>query len=149
MIEIYTDGSCLGNPGPGGWAGVGHVKSTEIFTLCDYGGPKTTNNSMELTAVIESLKIARDDYGFNNAKIYTDSSYVKNGITKWVTKWKSNDWKTSKGEPVKNKTLWENLVCIVDTYENVEWCWVKAHNGHPLNEKVDTLARQCATNIKV
>lgn len=147
MIEIYTDGSCLKNPGPGGWAGVGNYNGTEVFVTCGGDGPKTTNNIMELTAVIRSLEMAYTNYGFQKAKIYTDSSYVKNGITQWVYRWEQNGWKTSQGSDVKNKKLWKTLVNLVDKFNKVEWQWVKAHNGNPLNEKVDKLARQCATEI--
>ena len=142
-MEIYTDGSCLGNPGLGGWAG--HCEN--YFTICGGEGPNTTNNIMELTAVLRSLEKAHH-LGFRNVKVYTDSAYVKNGITQWVYRWEINNWKTSQGTDVKNKFLWEKLVKISDKFLNLEWKWVKAHNGNPLNEKVDKLARSCAENLK-
>jgi len=145
MIEIYTDGSCLNNPGRGGWAGIAMHNNTEVFVTSGSQGPETTNNIMELLAVIKSLEMACDEYGFKNATIYTDSAYVKNGITQWIHKWKQNGWKTAKGHDVKNKTYWTDLVNVVDKFTKVEWCWVKAHNGNPLNEKVDKIARDCAS----
>lgn len=130
QIEVYTDGSCLGNPGPGGWAAI-----SDTWTLS--GGLKhTTNNAMELTAALEALKRV----GKQPVTLYTDSAYVKNGITKWVLAWKKNGWKTSKGEPVKNKELWVNLDEVNGPH--VTWKWVRAHNGNPQNEAVDTLARE-------
>lgn len=142
MSEIYTDGSCLGNPGVGGWAG--HCEG--YFTICGGEGPTTTNNIMELTAVIRSLKKAHE-LGITHVKVYTDSTYVKNGITQWVYRWENNNWKTSQGSDVKNKSCWKSLIQISDKFTNVEWAWVKAHSGIPQNEKVDTLARQCAELI--
>lgn len=137
-MNIFTDGSCLGNPGPGGWAG--HCEGH--FTICGGEGPKTTNNIMELTAVLRSLEKAQG-IG-NHIIIHTDSVYVKNGMTQWVYKWKTNGWKTSQGSEIKNKELWKSLLKIVDKFSKVEWVWVKAHNGNNLNEKVDKLARNCA-----
>lgn len=133
MAEYYTDGSCLGNPGPGGWAAIGpnlEISGGEVYT---------TNNIMELMAVIRCLKHAPT----GDITVLTDSCYVKNGITKWVTGWKKNGWVTSKKEPVKNKELWIQL----DTLNSprVTWKWVRAHNGNPMNEKVDKLARAEAT----
>jgi ribonuclease HI len=142
--NIYTDGSCLGNPGFGGWAG--HCEGN--FTICGGDGPKTTNNIMELTAVIRSLRKS-NDLGHKEIIIHTDSSYVKNGITQWVYKWQNNNWKTSQGSDVKNKKLWINLLNLVDKFSNIEWIWVKAHNGDEFNEKVDTLARKTAELIKI
>jgi len=150
-IDIYTDGSCLGNPGRGGWAAVGQCenKNCEIFEICGKSNSdKTTNNIMELTAVIEGLQVALDEYGFSKATVITDSLYVKNGITQWVHTWKKHNWKTSRGSEVKNKSLWETLVNIVEKFNQVEWRWVKAHNGNTINEKVDTLARNCAGEKK-
>jgi ribonuclease HI len=143
MSEIYTDGSCLGNPGVGGWAG--HCEGH--FTICGGEEPNTTNNIMELTAVIRSL-IKAHMIGLRSVKVFTDSAYVKNGITKWVYNWEQNNWKTSQGSEVKNKTYWKSLVNIVDKFNNIEWCWVKAHSGIAENEKVDTLARNCAELLK-
>jgi len=143
MSEIYTDGSCLGNPGVGGWAG--HCEGH--FTICGGEGPKTTNNIMELLAVIRSLEKAHS-LGLRNVKIFTDSSYVKNGITTWVHNWKKNNWKTSQGSAVKNQQYWKELSEWTSKFIVIEWAWVKAHSGVPENEKVDKLARNCAELLK-
>jgi len=138
---MYTDGSCLGNPGKGGWA---VISKNPDFQLSGHE-PHTTNNIMELTAVIKGLE-KYNELGYNsNVKIYTDSAYVKNGITKWIHTWVLNGWRTSQGQEVKNRALWESLYDITKTTQ-VEWFWVKAHNGDPLNEQVDKLARSSATN---
>jgi ribonuclease HI len=144
-LAIYTDGSCLGNPGPGGWA----VHCIH-FTIYDGCGPKTTNNIMELTAVIKALeKLKEINYNTHaHICIFTDSSYVKNGISLWVQNWIKHDWKTSTGQPVKNKELWEKLYNLSKEFSKLSWKWVKAHNGDPNNEKVDSLARYCAECIK-
>jgi ribonuclease HI len=141
MIDVYTDGSCLGNPGPGGWAAVGGgIKMSG-------GQANTTNNAMEMTAVVMALEqcLTRD---ILDIRLFTDSSYVKNGITKWVKNWKKNDWCKADGEPVKNKELWIEIDTLAQQMNCVEWHWVKAHNGHPQNELVDSLAREEATAIK-
>jgi ribonuclease HI len=142
MYEIYTDGSCLGNPGAGGWGAIG-----EDMKLCG-AMANTTNNIMEMTAVAKALEecVKR---GIEEVRIFTDSNYVKNGITKWIINWKKNGWVTSAGTPVKNKELWIQIDTLKDKVKMIEWRWVKAHNGHPLNEAVDTLARECAKNIQV
>ena len=142
MYEIYTDGSCLGNPGAGGWGAIG-----EDMKLCG-AMAKTTNNIMEMTAVAKALEecVKRD---ISEVRIFTDSNYVKNGITKWIINWKKNGWMTSAGTPVKNKELWIQIDTLRGKVKMIEWRWVKAHNGHPLNEAVDTLARECAKNIQV
>jgi ribonuclease HI len=135
-MELYTDGSCLGNPGSGGWAA--HIEG--LFTLSG-GVPRTTNNRMEMTAVVHGLEKALECEQ-KCVKVFTDSTYVKNGITQWVTSWQLHNWKTSTGEPVKNKDLWERIIELERQFERVEWNWVKAHAGNPMNEKVDQLARQ-------
>jgi ribonuclease HI len=132
-MEIYTDGSCLGNPGPGGWAVL-----CSSFTLSG-GLPHTTNNAMELTGALKALEKA----GSQKVVLYTDSCYVKNGITKWILNWKKNGWKTAKGEPIKNQELWVQLDNLNGPH--VTWKWVRAHNGNPQNEAVDKLAREQAT----
>jgi len=141
MNNVFTDGSALGNPGPGGWACVGPG-----FELVG-GTAKTTNNIMEMTAVAEALEKCLE-LGLDDLVVFTDSMYVRNGITKWVHTWKQNRWKTSKNEPVKNRELWERIDVLRDNFKNIDWRWVKAHNGNSLNEKVDTLARNKATEIK-
>jgi ribonuclease HI len=139
---VYTDGSCLGNPGPGGWAVLG-----PDFKLSG-GQDNTTNNIMEMTAVVKALEecIKRE---IGSVTIFTDSNYVKNGITSWIKKWKLNGWKTSSGTAVKNKDLWVKIDQLSQEISNVEWKWVRAHNGQPQNELVDTMARQEATVIKI
>lgn len=142
MIDVYTDGSCLGNPGPGGWAVAGAgIKMSG-------GQAGTTNNVMEMTAVVKALQqcLARD---ILEIRLFTDSNYVKNGITSWIKNWKRNGWRTSVGAPVKNKELWIEIDTLSQQMKCVEWHWVKAHNGHPQNELVDRLAREEATQIKM
>jgi ribonuclease HI len=138
-MNIYTDGSCLGNPGPGGWAATCddfEISGAEVHT---------TNNRMELTAVARAL----DACVRADVCIWTDSTYVKNGITKWIHGWKRNGWKTAARGDVKNKDLWVKIDALLSGMKNVEWRWVKAHNGHPMNERVDTLAREQAKNVCV
>lgn len=141
-MNIYTDGSCLGNPGPGGWAA-----HCDQFTICGGDGPETTNNIMELMAVIQALKKALQT-GNRQVIVHTDSSYVKNGVTLWMYNWEKRDWKTSQGTAVKNKIYWKSLLTLVDKFLSIEWVWVKAHNGNAMNEKVDRLARDTANLIK-
>ena len=136
MIKIYTDGSCLENPGNGGWAAIiiDDEKKTEIK-----GSKKnTTNNQMELLAPIEALKKIPKGSKF---QIFTDSKYVKSGITEWIHNWKKNGWKTANKQPVKNKELWEELDLLASQYE-ISWNWVKAHSTDELNNEVDLIARE-------
>ena len=133
-IYIYTDGACKGNPGPGGWGALlkynEHQKEINGFCL------ETTNNIMELTAVIEALLIIKKK---SDITIITDSNYVKDGITKWISNWKKRGWKTSNKKPVKNKALWEKLDTLTSNH-NIKWEWVRGHTGNPGNEKADQLA---------
>ena len=138
MIKIYTDGSCLSNPGNGGWAAIINIGG-EIKKIS--GNEKnTTNNRMELMAPINALKNMNSK---DTIEIFTDSKYVKNGITEWINTWVINNWKTSKKEDVKNKDLWIELYKLNQSL-NVKWNWVKAHAGDPLNEEVDMLAKEAA-----
>ena len=138
MIKIYTDGSCLKNPGNGGWAAIININD-EIKKIS--GSVKdTTNNKMELMAPIKALQEIKEQQPI---EIYTDSQYVKLGITDWVNKWIKNNWLTSKKEPVKNKELWTQLYELNKSHE-IKWIWVKAHAGNTLNEEVDLLAKQAA-----
>ena len=138
MIKIYTDGSCLKNPGNGGWAAIINIDN-EIKKIS--GSVKdTTNNKMELMAPIKALQEVKEQQPI---EIYTDSQYVKLGITDWIHKWIKNNWQTSKKEPVKNKELWIELYKLTKSYE-IKWIWVKAHAGNILNEEVDLLAKQAA-----
>ncbi len=138
MIKIYTDGSCLENPGNGGWAAIiiDDGKKTEIK-----GSKKnTTNNQMELLAPIEALK--RIPKG-SEVQIFTDSKYVKSGITEWIHNWKKNGWKTADKQPVKNKELWTELDLLSNEFE-IKWNWIKAHSTDNLNNEVDLIAREAA-----
>ena len=138
MIKIYTDGSCLENPGNGGWAAIINDKGNIIKVT---GSEKnTTNNRMELMAPIKALKNINSNDEIN---IYTDSQYVKLGITEWINTWIRNNWQTTKKEDVKNKDLWIELYKLNNSL-NVKWNWVKAHAGDPLNEEVDLLAKKAA-----
>ena len=137
-IVIYTDGSCLGNPGRGGWAAViiNDNKEEAIF-----GSEKeSTNNRMELTAAINALLKIKQD---KKIKIYTDSKYVKDGIEKWINNWKLNNWKNANKKDVKNKDLWTKLDSLINKKE-ISWNWVKAHSINEYNNKVDILARNAA-----
>jgi ribonuclease HI len=137
MIEVYTDGSCLGNPGPGGWAYL-------IDTLKGQGGAKiTTNNVMEMTAVVHALEKCIE-LKYTSVCVFTDSNYVRMGLLEWSKNWERNGWKTSKGEPVKNKELWIRMLDLKKQFGSIEFKWVKAHNGNEKNEQVDTLARDIA-----
>ncbi len=142
-IKIYTDGACVGNPGPGGWAAIilsGNNKK-EIF-----GGKKlTTNNRMELTAAIKALEYyAREEkkqLSLKNVKIFTDSVYVKEGITVWVNNWEKNNWKTADKKNVKNVDLWKKLKSLTNSNQ-VEWYWIKSHSENPMNDLADELAKK-------
>jgi len=138
MIKIYTDGSCLENPGNGGWAAIiiDDGKKTQIK-----GSKKnTTNNQMELLAPIEALKKIPKG---SKVQIFTDSKYVKSGITEWIHNWKKNGWKTADKQPVKNKELWEELDLLANQFK-IDWNWVKAHSTDKLNNEVDLIAREAA-----
>jgi len=140
MYEVYTDGSCLGNPGRGGWGAI-----SKDFKLCG-AQPNTTNNVMEMTAIIKALEQCLW-MEKKHVCIITDSNYVKNGITGWIHNWKRNGWKTANGTDVKNKELWVKMDNLRQELTMIEWRWVKAHNGNPQNEAVDKLARECAKNL--
>ncbi|PCI04689.1 MAG: ribonuclease HI [Hyphomicrobiales bacterium] len=135
-VQIWTDGSCSGNPGPGGWGALMRFGDHEK-ELCG-GADDTTNNRMELQAAIESLKALKKQC---HVDLYTDSQYVRGGITGWIKNWKKNGWRTANKKPVKNIELWQALEEALSHHE-VEWHWVKGHNGHPENERADELARQ-------
>jgi len=143
IIEIFTDGACRGNPGPGGWAAVlcygGHIK--KISGAISF----TTNNRMELTAVINALKILKKPM---QVKLITDSQYVKQGITNWITKWKCNNWKNNKKKSIKNIDLWMELDSIVQ-YHKITWYWVKGHNNCENNIFADKLANEAIDGLKI
>ena len=141
-IKIYTDGACSGNPGKGGWGAV-LIYSNKDKEECLSGADKlTTNNKMELTATIESLKSIIKP---SQIELYTDSQYVKNGISSWIINWKNNGWKTANKKPVSNKELWIELDKIVQ-FHNVTWFWIKGHSGNHYNEIADQLAVKAMNN---
>ncbi|WP_038057184.1 ribonuclease HI [Thermodesulfobacterium hydrogeniphilum] len=142
FIEIYVDGCCLGNPGPGGWACI-IKKNNEEIILTD-GEPFTTNNQMELKAVISALSYFKEP---RKIKIYTDSEYVLKGITQWLVSWKKRGFKTSQGKPVKNKELWETLEKLTN-FHQVKFIKVSAHSGNFYNEKADRIAKKSAKKWK-
>jgi ribonuclease HI len=134
-VEIFTDGACSGNPGPGGWGAV--LRYGEIERELSGGEKATTNNRMELMAAIAGLEALTRPC---RVTLYTDSTYLRDGITKWLSNWKSRDWKTAAKEPVKNVDLWQRLEAAAARHE-VDWHWVRGHAGHPENERADALAR--------
>ncbi len=145
-VDIYTDGACNGNPGPGGWGVSFQYKTGEEIL---YGGvAHTTNNRMELMAVIEALSALKPGY---NATVYTDSQYVQLGISSWIINWKKRGWRTAAGAPVKNDDLWKTLDALVQSYtekkHRIRWQWVRGHAGNTGNERADTLARKGITQV--
>ena len=134
VVEIHTDGACRGNPGPGGWAAL--LRNGKTERELSGGERETTNNRMELTAAIRALEALNRPC---RVALHTDSTYVRDGITKWVHRWRSNGWRTSDKKPVKNAELWQALIEAAAPHR-VEWHWVKAHDGHVENERVDALA---------
>ena len=141
-IKVYTDGACKGNPGPGGW-GV-YIQSNEDEKELYGGNPETTNNQMEMQAALEALKHLKDEDEI--IELYTDSNYLRQGITEWIHKWKKNNWKTAAKKPVANRDLW---IEISDLNEKmtVQWNWVKGHAGDPGNERADELANIGAESV--
>ena len=140
-VEVFTDGACLGNPGPGGWAALLRYRGREK----ELAGAEaqTTNNRMELMAAIAALETLTRP---SRVRLTTDSNYVKDGITKWLPGWKRRDWKTADRKPVKNQDLWQRLEAAAQPHR-VDWIWVRGHNGHAENERVDLLARSAAQEI--
>jgi len=142
IVYIFTDGACKGNPGPGGWGAImkygDHVKELNGYSL------KTTNNIMEITAVIKALKSLTRPCAII---LTTDSNYVKNGITQWIHNWKKKGWKTANKKPVKNKEFWLQLDAEIQRHQ-IEWKWVKGHSGHPENERADELANEAVAEHK-
>ena len=136
VVDVYADGACKGNPGPGGW-GVLLRADGKDKEICG-GEPRTTNNRMELTAVIEGLLSLAQR---SKVRVYTDSQYVQKGISEWIHNWKRRGWRTAGRKPVKNEDLWRKLDDIARAHE-VEWHWVKGHAGHPENERADALANK-------
>ena len=141
-IKVYTDGACRGNPGPGGW-GVYIQLNDEVKDL--YGGnPETTNNQMEMQAALEALKYLKDKNEV--IELYTDSNYLRQGITEWIHKWKLNNWRTAAKKPVANRDLWIEISDLNEKMD-VQWNWVKGHAGDPGNERADQLANIGADNV--
>ena len=136
-VEIYTDGACRGNPGPGGWGALLRYNKHRK-ELCGGDAGPTTNNRMELMAAIQALEALKRP---SSVRIHTDSSYVRNGITRWLSRWKRNGWVTSEKAPVKNDDLWRRLDAATEKHK-VEWLWVKGHAGNPGNERADALANK-------
>ncbi len=134
-VDIFTDGACSGNPGPGGWGALLRYKGVEK----ELAGaePRTTNNRMEMMAAIAALETLKRPA---RVRLHTDSTYLKDGITKWIHAWKARGWKTAAKKPVKNQDLWQRLEAALECHE-VTWLWVKGHAGHPENERADALAR--------
>ena len=141
MVEIYTDGACKGNPGVGGWGAILRFGGTEREL---FGGvANTTNNRMEMTAVIEALRVLSRSC---DAIVFTDSSYVQKGISEWIHGWKRNGWKTADRKPVKNADLWQTLDELAAGHK-IEWRWVRGHAGHPENERADLLANRGVESV--
>jgi ribonuclease HI len=142
LVEVFTDGACLGNPGPGGWAALLRFGGRE--KELSGGEPDTTNNRMELMAAIAGIEALKRAC---SVIVVTDSEYVRRGVEEWMARWKANGWKTSDKKPVKNRDLWERLDAALASHD-VRWHWVKGHAGHVENERVDALAREAAEAIK-
>lgn len=142
LVEIFTDGACSGNPGPGGWGAILRFRGVE--KELSGGETPTTNNRMELMAAIEGLKALKRPA---QVRVWTDSVYVRDGITKWIHGWKRSGWKTADKKPVKNVDLWQALLEAAKPHD-VEWRWIKGHAGHPENERADALARGGIATIK-
>jgi ribonuclease HI len=140
-VEIFTDGACSGNPGPGGWGAI--LRSGRHEKELSGGEALTTNNRMEMTAAIRALEALKRP---STVSLYTDSVYLRDGITKWIHGWKANGWKTSARKPVKNEELWRELDLAMARHD-VKWHWVKGHAGHPENERADALARQAIREL--
>lgn len=140
-VEIFTDGACRGNPGPGGWGALLRYKGQE--RALSGGEPHTTNNRMELTAAIEALEALKRPC---RVRLVTDSEYLRNGISRWLADWKRRGWKTADRKAVKNRDLWERLDAATQRHR-VEWVWVRGHAGHPENERVDALARAAIEDV--
>ncbi len=146
-VELFTDGACSGNPGPGGWGAILRLKDAnggDKERELSGGDPATTNNRMELMAAIMGLEALKRPC---HVLLFTDSTYVKDGVTKWIHGWKRNGWGTADKKPVKNVELWQRLDTARDGH-HVEWHWVRGHSGHPENERADALARAAIATLK-
>ncbi len=142
-VDIFTDGACSGNPGPGGWGSI--LRYGAVEKEISGGSAQTTNNRMELTAVIEALRLLKEPCGVT---LYTDSQYVVNGVTKgWAKSWRSNGWRKANKKPALNPELWEDLLDLLETHE-VEFVWLRGHAGHPENERCDRMAVEQAAKYR-
>lgn len=142
IVELFTDGACSGNPGPGGWGAILRWRGSE--KELSGGDAATTNNRMELMAAIEGLRALKRPA---QVRVWTDSVYVRDGITKWIHGWKRSGWKTADKKPVKNVDLWQALLAAAEPHA-VEWRWIKGHAGHPENERADALARGAIASVR-
>ncbi|MFZ0695365.1 MAG: ribonuclease HI [Alphaproteobacteria bacterium] len=142
IVEIFTDGACSGNPGPGGWGAILRYNGTE--KELSGGEAQTTNNRMELMAAIAALEALKRDVKVN---LYTDSQYLRDGITRWIHDWKARGWKTADKKPVKNIDLWQRLEIALAGHE-IGWHWIRGHSGHPENERADELARTAIARLR-
>jgi len=142
VVDIFTDGACSGNPGPGGWGVVMRYKGKE--KEMSGGEAETTNNRMEMMAAIMGIEALTRPV---RAHVHTDSTYLKDGITRWIQRWKTNGWRTAARKPVRNVDLWQRLEAALASHD-VEWHWVKAHAGHPENERADSLARDAIAHYR-
>lgn len=142
IVEIFTDGACSGNPGPGGWGAILRYKGHE--KELSGGETATTNNRMELMAAIAALEALKKP---TRVRIFTDSQYVHNGIRTWIHDWKKRGWKTADKKPVKNIDLWQRLEAALETHD-IEWHWIRGHSGHPENERADALARKAIRRLE-
>ncbi|MPY70435.1 MAG: ribonuclease HI [Alphaproteobacteria bacterium] len=142
VVDIYTDGACSGNPGPGGWGAILRWRGEE--RELSGAEAETTNNRMELMAAIMALETLKRSV---RARLHTDSTYVKDGIGRWIHGWKKNGWRTAAKKPVKNVDLWQRLDAALERHE-VEWFWVRGHAGHPENERADQLAREAIATLR-
>ncbi len=141
VVDIYTDGACSGNPGPGGWGVLLRYRGVE--KELSGNEPDTTNNRMEMMAAIQAIESLKRPV---RARVHTDSVYLRDGITRWLAKWKTNGWRTSARKPVRNIDLWQRLDATLIDHE-VDWIWVKGHAGHPENERADALARAAVKDL--
>ncbi len=142
IVEVFTDGACSGNPGPGGWGAI--LRWRDVERELSGAEPATTNNRMEMMAAIcaiEALKPGR------SVRLHTDSTYLRDGITRWIQRWKANGWRTAGRTPVKNEDLWRRLDAALVGHQ-IEWLWVKGHAGHPENERADALARDAIKTLR-
>jgi ribonuclease HI len=142
IVEIFTDGACSGNPGPGGWGAILRYNGTE--KELSGGDARTTNNRMELMAAIAALEALKRQV---KVSLYTDSQYLRDGITRWIHDWKARGWKTADKKPVKNIDLWQRLEAALADHE-IEWHWIRGHSGHPENERADELARAAIARLR-